>query len=224
MWTEPTGTDMALSFQEAEGCSAIWYDGYTSRDIDEAGLSCVLTANFICREFVSQVQAQLVSVAGPGMSALSSPSDAARGAIRAVSIGHSTLTVFPPTRTDEALSDDALESNFAHLALPPPGLGNLPDIEQTMRLASATPPGRDSLTRFIISDQYILKLIPLVSTAEDLESLPDLHRLCNIMKTLILLNDNAIIEHVVTDDVILGVVGALECRPSIPWFPIVSPS
>ena len=24
VWTEPNGTDMALSFQEAEGCAAIW--------------------------------------------------------------------------------------------------------------------------------------------------------------------------------------------------------
>ena len=25
VWTEVNGTDMALSFQEAEGCAAIWY-------------------------------------------------------------------------------------------------------------------------------------------------------------------------------------------------------
>lgn len=25
VWTEPQGTDMALSFQEPEGCAAIWY-------------------------------------------------------------------------------------------------------------------------------------------------------------------------------------------------------
>ena len=73
-------------------------------------------------------------------------------------------------------------------------------------------PGRDALTKLVISDEYIPKLIPLVQKAEDLESLQDLHRLCNIMKTLILLNDSAIIEYVVTDEVILGVVGALECR------------
>lgn len=24
VWTEPNGTDMALSFQEAEGCTVIW--------------------------------------------------------------------------------------------------------------------------------------------------------------------------------------------------------
>ena len=25
VWTEANGTDMALSFQEADGCAAIWY-------------------------------------------------------------------------------------------------------------------------------------------------------------------------------------------------------
>ena len=32
VWTETNGTDMALSFQEAEGCSAIWYA--RGRDFD----------------------------------------------------------------------------------------------------------------------------------------------------------------------------------------------
>ena len=77
-------------------------------------------------------------------------------------------------------------------------------------------PGRDSLSKMVINDDYIPKLIPLVSIAEDLESLTDLHRLCNIMKTLILLNDTAIIEYVVTDDVVLGIVGALEYDPDFP--------
>lgn len=96
--------------------------------------------------------------------------------------------------------------------LPPPELGNLPEIKQMVRAASMTQAGRDALSKFIIRDEYISKLIPLVEVAEDLESLPDLHRLCNIMKSLILLNDNTIIETVVTDDIILGVVGALECK------------
>ena len=52
--------------------------------------------------------------------------------------------------------------------------------------------------------------------AEDLESLPDLHRLCNIMKALILMNDSTIIEHLVTDNIIIGVVGALEYDPDFP--------
>jgi protein phosphatase-4 regulatory subunit 3 len=96
--------------------------------------------------------------------------------------------------------------------LPPPELGNLLDVENMMRAANNSPGGRDALAKFIVGADYITKLVPLVETAEDLESLSDLHRLCNIMKMLILLNDTAIIEYVVTDDVILGVVGALECK------------
>jgi protein phosphatase-4 regulatory subunit 3 len=105
-----------------------------------------------------------------------------------------------------------METYSNPIILPQPELGNLPDIEQIVRAASVTQSGRDALCKFVLREDYIDKLIPLVSVAEDLESLPDLHRLCNIMKSLILLNDNTIIEHVVTDPVILGVVGALECE------------
>ncbi|KAH8702408.1 putative DUF625 domain protein [Talaromyces proteolyticus] len=156
VWTETNGTDMALSFQEADGCAAIW-------------------------DYVSSVQHQLLALAG-----------------------------------DDALSDDAIETYQQPIMLPSPELGNLPDIEQAVRNASLTQVGRDSLGKFILGDNYIDKLIPLVETAEDLESLPDLHRLCNIMKSLILLNDNIIIEHVVTDGIIIGVVGALEYDPDFP--------
>ncbi|KKA25197.1 DUF625 domain protein [Rasamsonia emersonii CBS 393.64] len=117
---------------------------------------------------------------------------------------------------DDALSDEAIESYSNPITLPPPELGNLAEIEQTVRAASVTQSGRDALCKFVLREQYIDKLIPLVEMAEDLESLPDLHRLCNIMKSLILLNDNTIIEHVVDDDVILGVVGALEYDPDFP--------
>ncbi|PYH41740.1 SMEK family protein [Aspergillus saccharolyticus JOP 1030-1] len=155
VWTEPNGTDMALSFQEAEGCAVIW-------------------------DFVNNVQQHLLSLA-PG---------------------------------EDALSDE-IES-YQSIMLPAPELGNLPEIDHIMRTSSITQAGRDALSKLVIRDEYIPKLIPLVSMAEDLESLPDLHRLCNIMKSLILLNDNTIIETVVTDPVILGVVGALEYDPEFP--------
>ncbi|KAI9832190.1 MAG: hypothetical protein M1819_004542 [Sarea resinae] len=157
VWTEANGTDMALSFQEAEGCATIW-------------------------DFISQVTQQLIAISGP----------------------------------DDALSDDAIENFGNPVMLPSPELRNLSEIEQIMRVASNSQPGRDSLSKFLMTEDYISKLIPLVSVAEDLESLTDLHLLCNIMKTLILLNDTAIIEYVVTDGVVLGVVGALEYDPDFP--------
>ena len=102
--------------------------------------------------------------------------------------------------------------SFANpLVLPPPELRNLEDIEHTLRSAASTPHGRDSLAKLAIDEEYILKLIPLVGMAEDLESIEDLHHLCSIMKTLILLNDTQIIEQVVSDGIVDGVMGALEC-------------
>ena len=72
--------------------------------------------------------------------------------------------------------------------------------------------GRDSLAKFIINDDYIPKLVPLLDTAEDMEMLPELFSLCRIMKVIILLNDSTIIEYIVTDEVVMGVVGILECE------------
>ncbi|GAB7339990.1 hypothetical protein MBLNU457_6500t2 [Dothideomycetes sp. NU457] len=157
VWTEPNGVDMALSFQEADGCASIW-------------------------EFVSEVQQRLIAMA-----------------------------------PEDAMEDDTMDGSHA-IMLPNPELGNLHEVENIMRSASATHPGREALVKFIMSPEslYIPKLIPLVEMAEDLEDLTDLHRLCNIMKTLILLNDTAIIELVVRDEVILGVVGALEYDPDFP--------
>jgi protein phosphatase-4 regulatory subunit 3 len=152
VWTETTGVDMALSFQEAEGCAHIW-------------------------EFVSEIQNSIPAVA-PG----------------------------------DDLSDDLLDPVNA-LSLPDPQLGRLDDIEMNIRSASTTPAGRDALAKFVMHPDhlYILKLAPLVEMAEERESLQDLHRLCTIMKHLILLNDTSIIEFVVTDEAVMGVVGALEC-------------
>ncbi|KAH7319926.1 component of IIS longevity pathway SMK-1-domain-containing protein [Stachybotrys elegans] len=158
VWQEPgSGVDMALSFQEAEGCALIW-------------------------RFVNSVQQAL----------------------------HNHMT------GDDGLSDDLALEVPANITLPTADLGNLAEIESNMRLMTTTATGRDALAKFIMSEDYIGKLIPLVDMAEDLESLPDLHRLCNIMKTVILLNDTSIIEHSVSDECVLGVVGALEYDPDFP--------
>lgn len=146
---------MALSFQEAEGCAAIW-------------------------EFVHQVQQQLLAMA------------------------------------EDGLSDDALDGITTSFNLNTPSLGNLEEIDANIRSASMSQGGRGALAQFLLKEDYVRQLIKLVQEAEDLESLVDLHRLCNIMKALILMNDNSVIEHLVGDEIILGVVGALEYDPDFP--------
>jgi protein phosphatase-4 regulatory subunit 3 len=113
---------------------------------------------------------------------------------------------------DDGLSDDILDQHHI-LSLPEPDMSNLADIDNNMRISLNTAPTRDGLMKFIIANDYIAKLTPLVRMAEDFESLPDLHRLCSIMKSMILLNDNAVMEQVVRDDLFEDVVGALECKP-----------
>ncbi|TEA21751.1 Uncharacterized protein C8034_v005405 [Colletotrichum sidae] len=159
VWTEPSnGIDMALSFQEADGCALIW-------------------------KFVNSIQ--LTFQNGMGVA-------------------------------DDNLSDDLAMEMPPTFNLPPAEIGNLQEIETSMRVMSQTASGRDALGKGITNERYLEKLLHLVETAEDLESLSDLHRLCNIVKTIILLNDTSIIEKAVSDDCVLGVVGALEYDPDFP--------
>ncbi|TKA29865.1 hypothetical protein B0A50_03229 [Salinomyces thailandicus] len=166
VWTEVNGVDMALSFQEADGCSGVW-------------------------GFVNEVQQRLNALAGP----------------------------------DDGLSDDILDPVQA-IILPEPELGKLDEVEQAIRAASATPNSREALVKSMVAfisspgsepgPSYIMRLGALVEAAEKAHSVEDLHRLCNIIKHLILLNDTSLIEHVVSNEAIQGVVGALEYDPDFP--------
>ncbi|KAI5301980.1 Platinum sensitivity protein [Ascosphaera pollenicola] len=126
------------------------------------------------------------------------------------------LTYFRNTNQDDSVSEDALDEYMNPVALPSPSLGNLLEIERSIGAASNPMQSRDMLSKYLLQKNYIAKLVPLVQEAEDLESLEDLHRLCNIMKMIILLNDNAIVEAVVSDELVEGVVGALEYDPDFP--------
>lgn len=117
---------------------------------------------------------------------------------------------------DDSLSDDLAMDVPNPISLPEASMANLADIETQMRLIASSIAGREALTKYVLAENYIDKLVPVVTDAEDLESLADLHRLCNIVKTIILLNDTSIIEHVVSDACVIGVVGALEYDPDFP--------
>jgi protein phosphatase 4 regulatory subunit 3 len=117
---------------------------------------------------------------------------------------------------DNISEDLGMELSHTVISLPAAELRNLQELEGNVRVLSQSAAGRDSLAKTIMSDEYITKLIPVFEMAEDLESLADLHRLCNIMKTVLLLNDTSIIEQAMSDECVLGVVGALEYDPDFP--------
>ncbi|RIB17482.1 component of IIS longevity pathway SMK-1-domain-containing protein [Gigaspora rosea] len=157
VWTEPNGLDLALSFQEAEGCTEIW-------------------------EFISDIKVRMGN---------SNSSD--------------TRTSPPPD----------LEIPNMTIKLPEPTLSNLEEIELIIKVSSRSIYEREKLAAFV-TQGYIAKLLPLLSTCEDLEDLKDLHRLCNIMKGIIMLQDSEIYEYILRDDVIMQVVGMLEYDPEFP--------
>ncbi|GAA5896956.1 Psy2p [Sporobolomyces salmoneus] len=100
--------------------------------------------------------------------------------------------------------------------LPAPTLGSIPQLEGTIRYLSKTAVSRERLAIQIIKTGFIEGLIKVHEEAEDLESLEDLHALCRVMQTILLLNDNSIFELVLKDELILGVAGILEYDPDFP--------
>ncbi|KAJ1543032.1 Platinum sensitivity protein [Cladochytrium tenue] len=99
------------------------------------------------------------------------------------------------------------------VSIPEPTLGSIKDVEQAMIAASRTMYSREHLANLVTQENYILKLIPLLETCEDLECLEDLFSLSNIMRIIIFLNDAKIYESILDGDTFLSVVGMLEFVP-----------
>lgn len=171
VWQELDGTDVALSFQEEDGCLENW-------------------------NFLRHVQ----KVLNNGHDWEVSEDGKANG------------------RTDDDISDDEGDA-IVHepVFLPEPSLARLQEVEELVHMAMSSVGRRESLAKFVLSANYVPKLIAALETAEDMESIHDLHRLCSIVKALILLNDAAIFESILKDDVFMGIAGILEYDPDYPF-------
>ncbi|GJJ70899.1 protein phosphatase 4 regulatory subunit 3 [Entomortierella parvispora] len=154
VWSENEGVDLALSFQEAEGCGEIW-------------------------DNINEVQQHYAE------DLFSDPSDA-NGA-----------------------------GGAEYLSLPDPDISNLDEIEIMVRGALIGMNEKEKLAGFIIMDNYIDKLLPVLDTCEDLESIADLHHLHGIITGIIMLNDIAVIQHILKDEIIIGCLGMLEYDPEL---------
>ncbi|KAI1320357.1 Platinum sensitivity protein [Mortierella claussenii] len=152
VWSEDDGEDLALSFQEAEGCGEIW-------------------------DNISEVQQHYAE------DLFSDPADGSGGG----------------------------SGDF--ITLPDPNISNLAEIETLIKEAQNGINEKEKLAAFIIIDNYIDKLFPILETCEDLESRADLHLLHGIMLGIIMLNDIAIIQYILKDEIIIGCLGMLEYDP-----------
>ena len=71
------------------------------------------------------------------------------------------------------------------------------------------------LIEAVLQQDYVLQLVTLFNTVEDLENVPDLHHLFHIFKGLVLLNDTGVYEELLREDLIVSVIGALEYDPEL---------
>ncbi|KAJ7462163.1 component of IIS longevity pathway SMK-1-domain-containing protein [Mycena latifolia] len=100
--------------------------------------------------------------------------------------------------------------------LPAPQLGNIADIERAIKGISKTQQIKERLCEYIMGEEYFKALIDVLQTAEDLESIENLHALCSITQTILMLNDHNLYEHILSDELFPGVVGMLEYDPEFP--------
>ncbi|TFK43836.1 component of IIS longevity pathway SMK-1-domain-containing protein [Crucibulum laeve] len=100
--------------------------------------------------------------------------------------------------------------------LPTPQLGIIGEIERAIKTLARTQTLKERICEYIQQEDYIKSLIDVMNTAEDLESLENLHALCSIMQTILMLNDHSMYEHILEDDIFFGVVGMLEYDPDFP--------
>lgn len=68
--------------------------------------------------------------------------------------------------------------------LPDPTLGIIGEIEKAIKYIGRTPAGKEKICEYVVSEDYIKGLIDVMSQAEDLEALSELHALCNLMQTI----------------------------------------
>ncbi|KAH7931318.1 DUF625-domain-containing protein [Leucogyrophana mollusca] len=100
--------------------------------------------------------------------------------------------------------------------LPSPQLGFISDIERAIKALARGQSVKEKICEYIQREEYIKSLIEVMNMAEDLESLDNLHALCSLMQTILMMNDHGIYEHILDDDIFFGVVGMLEYDPEFP--------
>ncbi|KAJ4455077.1 putative Suppressor of Mek1 [Paratrimastix pyriformis] len=98
--------------------------------------------------------------------------------------------------------------------MPPATLDGLPALLQHIQSHSA-PLAKTPLIAKLVSDNYIPKLLQIFAMCEDVENVEGLTLLFNIFKEFFMLNEMPLLEVLLNDANILGVIGALEYDPTV---------
>ncbi|CAO3631296.1 unnamed protein product [Cunninghamella echinulata] len=128
-------------------------------------------------------------------------------------VSNESTDEYSPGDHDDDDDDDSVFQEQG--VLPQPNFSNLPRISSIISNVNSIQE-KDQLISFILSDCYTPKLFPVFQSCEDLELTDNLHHLYTIMKSIILLGDNTIIEQIVEEDNFMNTVGILEYDPITP--------
>ncbi|GAW00817.1 duf625 domain protein [Lentinula edodes] len=100
--------------------------------------------------------------------------------------------------------------------LPAPHLGMIGEIDRAIKTLARTQQVKEKICEYIQNEDYIKKLIEVLHLAEESESLENLHALCSLMQTILMLNDHGIYEQILEDEYFFHVCGMLEYDPEFP--------
>ncbi|KAH3672821.1 hypothetical protein WICMUC_004043 [Wickerhamomyces mucosus] len=166
VWTDLQGQNIALSFQEKDGCSSL--------------------CDFLIKVHRGNLAPEISLV--------------------------SVIT--------NEIDGDITELITGPINYPPiiPEADDLYDILNCFNENSNSAYYKQSISNFISMNNYLPKLIKLFQESEDNRNIKSLHLLCNIIKSLILYNEGVIIELILDDNHLMGVVGILEYDPDYPQY------
>eukprot|EP00884_Botryococcus_braunii_P016420 jgi/Botrbrau1/3461/Bobra.139_1s0036.2 len=100
------------------------------------------------------------------------------------------------------------------IELPPADMEHLPELAKV--LSDLGPFQRDRAAQQMMAPGFVRRLLDLFRTCEDLESAESMTHLYAIIKNAVMLADHRLLEHLLSDENVMDVVGALEYEPDVP--------
>tara|TARA_B100000513_G_C11901502_1_gene185521 strand:- start:355 stop:2586 length:2232 start_codon:yes stop_codon:yes gene_type:complete len=113
----------------------------------------------------------------------------------------------------EASSGERLQGRAPLVELPAAELRNVSSIAELLETVPIQQRGK--LTEALLQQDYIPQLAELFGTVEDLENRDDLMHMFRIFKALVMLNESAVYDVLLREDLVLLVIGALEYDPDL---------
>lgn len=198
VWSEADQYDLALSFQEKDGCDEIWEKICTVSFLTHSSHKFYLTSEYMIH-YERRKKKSLISIVFKQVQGKDPSLDVTQDCI-------------------EESEEDRYEE-FPDAAppieMPPCELSKLDEIAELFRSVLSTPIRKEKLFLALEAEGYIKKLLDLFHMCEDLENIDGLHNLYEIFKSIFLLNKTELFEILFADDTIFDVVGVLEYDPAL---------